>query len=108
MAILRNLATVEVLNPEIIDDLEQKSEAKQGKINAVMRLPDAILHRTVNAENVERLDNQVDKDEEKGIYEKFSIHFEQLGFIHGLLWINTDFRRLSTDFLGRYPQGKSR
>ena len=32
MSVLRNLAAVEVLNPKIIDDLKQKSEAKQGEI----------------------------------------------------------------------------
>lgn len=71
---LRNFTAVEVLNAKIVDDLKQKSEAKKRKINPVFRLPDAILHGTVNAENVERLDNQVDKNEEKGIDEKFSIH----------------------------------
>ena len=71
---LRNLAAIEVLNPKIVDNLEQKSEAKQGEINPISRLAHTILHRTVNPEYVKRLDNQVDNDEKKRIDEKFSIH----------------------------------
>jgi hypothetical protein len=71
---LRYFTAIVVLNPEIIDDLEQKSEAKKREINAVIDFPHAILHRTVNTENVKRLDDEIDNDDEKGIDKKFSIH----------------------------------
>ena len=86
---LRNLAAIKVLNPKIVDNLEQKSEAKQGKINSISRLPHPILHRTVNPEDVKRFDNQVDKDEKKGIDEKFSIHVGSF-VLSGHFFLNTE------------------
>lgn len=83
---LRNLTAIEVLNTEIVNDLEQKSEAKKREINAIILFAHAVLHRTVNTENIERLDNQIDNNEEKGIDEKFSIHNWDIKNI-GILWV---------------------
>ena len=71
---LRNLAAIEVRNAEIIDDLQPQRKAKQGKIDAINRFADLILHRAVNAEYVQRLDKHIDSNKENDVDEELSIH----------------------------------
>ena len=74
VAVLRDIAVVEIGDAEIEDDIEDNAEAEQRRIQSVFVRPDDILYRTVDAEYPERLDQQVDEQQKRQIGYKSFFH----------------------------------
>lgn len=81
LGVLADVAVVETLNPEVVQDLKKVGEVEQREIGAVV-FAHAVLHPEVNAENEDWLYQEVDKDEEEDVEEEFA--FQGRGGLQGL------------------------
>ena len=72
--VLRNATVVVILDPRIVDDLKKVGKIEQYKIKAVRAGFYGVLHSPVNAENIKRLDQQVDENQKKQVRQKLPIH----------------------------------
>ena len=70
-----HMPVIEVLNTEIVQYLEDIGKIEQRKIGSVC-LAHLVLHRQIDPENKKRLYQQVDKDQECDINQKFATHFD--------------------------------
>ena len=61
LVVLRDVAAVEVGDAEVEQDIKEVGEVKKGLISAVGGIAKQVLHLTVDAENPERLHQQVEK-----------------------------------------------
>lgn len=73
-----DVAVVEALNAEIIDDLKNIGQVQQREIKPVIR-SNAVLHRQVDPENERRFDQQVDKNQEQDVDDEFAIQWSGSG-----------------------------
>ena len=64
VAVLGDIAVVEVGDAHVEDDVEQKREVEQRKIYAELLGADNILHRTLNPEYPERLYQDIEEEKE--------------------------------------------
>ena len=71
---LGNIAVVKIGDAEIQQDIEKECEIEQVLVKSIIREPDRILHRPVNAEDPERLDQQVQQDQECQVEQEFFLH----------------------------------
>ena len=69
---LAEIAVVEILNPEIVQDLKNISEVEQREVQPVV-FAHAVLHRQVDTKNKKRLYQQVDKDEDDDVEDEFAV-----------------------------------
>ena len=68
------MPVVEILNPEIVQDLKQVGKIEQREIQPVIAFGQSILHREVDTENKKRLDQDIDQDQEQDVEEKLALH----------------------------------
>ena len=61
LRVLRDVAAVEVGDAEVEQDVEEVGEVEEGLVGAVGGVAEQVLHLTVDAENPERLHQQVEK-----------------------------------------------
>ena len=73
LGMLADVAVVEILNAEVVQDLEQVGNVEQRKIQAIVAVGHAVLYRQINAEDKKRLDQQVDKNQEQDVEQKFAV-----------------------------------
>ena len=66
LRVLADVAVVETLNAEIIQDLKKIGEVEEGEIGSVV-FPYPVLHPEVNPENENWLYQEIDKDEEEDV-----------------------------------------
>ena len=64
LVILRNITVVEIGSPHIQHQIEKQSEVEDGEIKTVTFRTHAVLHPHIDAEHPERLDKEVQKDEQ--------------------------------------------
>ena len=63
----RDVTVVEVGDSHIENHIEEESEIQYGKIEPVLFRPDTILHTDINSENPERLDKQVQENQQTDV-----------------------------------------
>ncbi len=71
---LRQLPVVVVLNAKVIDNLKQEGEVEQREVQPVLGFRYRILHPPVDAKEVERLDEQVGRQQENDVEQEFALH----------------------------------
>ena len=81
---LTDVPVVVVLDAEVAENLEQIGKIQQGKVDAVFRT-NLVLHRKVDPENKKRLYQQVDKEQEKDVDDKFAVHGAKVRLQRGFL-----------------------
>lgn len=64
VAVLGNVAVVEIGNAHVEDDVEQQREVEQRKIYAELLGADNVLHRTLNPEYPERFYQDIEEEKE--------------------------------------------
>ena len=74
LRVLRDVAAVEVGDAEVEQDVEEVGKVKQGLVGAVGGIAEDVLHLTVDAENPERLHQQVEKQQENNIFYEAVLH----------------------------------
>ena len=74
LRVLRDGAAVEVGDAEVEQDVEKVGEVEKRLIGAVGGITEDVLHLTVDAENPERLHQQVEKQQEKDIFDEAVLH----------------------------------
>ena len=74
MVVLRDVPVVEIGDAEIEQDVEQEGEVKEGKIKSVFGGSYSILNYAVNPENPERFDQDIQKEQEGQVGDKFLLH----------------------------------
>lgn len=62
-----NSSIIETMDTKVIEYLEEISQVKQGKINTIGFRAYDILYGSVDTEDEEGLDQQVDRDQENNI-----------------------------------------
>jgi len=73
LRVLADVPVVKALNAEIIENLKNIGQIHQRKIQSVF-LARPVLHRQVDPKNKKRLYQQVDKEQEKDVDDKFAVH----------------------------------
>ena len=61
----------EIFNPQIKNDLENKGDVQQCKKTAIYFRTHGILNNTVDPENVDRFDNDIQQQKEAQICDEF-------------------------------------
>ena len=72
--VLRDGAAVEVGDAEVEQDVEEVGEIEEGLIGTVGGVAEQVLHLAVDAENPERLHQQVEKQQEDDIFDEAVLH----------------------------------
>ena len=72
--VLRHSTAVEVGDAEVEEDIEKVGKVKKGLVGAVRSIAKQVLHLTVDAENPERLHQQVEKQQENDIFDEAVLH----------------------------------
>ena len=80
LRVLRDVAAVEVGDAEVEQDVEEVGKVKQGLVGAVGGVAEDVLHLTVDAENPERLHQQVEKQQENDIFYEAVLHCDIVRF----------------------------
>lgn len=73
MRVLADVAVIETLYAEIVENLKNIRQVHQGEIQPVI-LPGPVLHGEVYSKNKKRLYQQVDKEQKQDVDDKFAIH----------------------------------
>lgn len=71
---LGNIPVVKIGDANIQQDIQQEGEVKQGKIKPILRSTYLVLDRPVNAQYPKRLNQQIQKQQEGQIGDKFLLH----------------------------------
>jgi len=71
---LGNIAVVEIGDAEIKQDVEEKGEIEQVHVKSVIRQPDRVLHRAVDPEDPEGLDQEVQEQQQGQVDQEFFLH----------------------------------
>ena len=74
LGVLRDVAAVEVGDAEIEQDVEEIREVEKSLVGAVGGIAEEVLHLAVDAENPERLHQQVEKQQEDDIFDEAVLH----------------------------------
>jgi hypothetical protein len=74
MMVLRNVPVVEIRDPEIQKNIEEKREIENNEIEPVIRNPGDILNIPVDCKNPDRLDQQVQRQQQAKVCQKFPLH----------------------------------
>lgn len=64
---LRDIAVIKILNSEIVDNLKKKGKIEEREVNTVLARCDRILDRAVDSKDIERFDQEIDRNEKKNI-----------------------------------------
>lgn len=73
MRVLADVAVIKTLDSEIIENLKNIGQIHERKIQTVV-LPGPVLYAQVDPKNKKRLYQQVDKEQEKDVDDKFTVH----------------------------------
>ena len=74
LRILRDGAAVEVGDAEVEQNIKEVREVEEGLVGAVGGVAEDVLHLAVDAENPERLHQQVEKQQEDDIFDEAVLH----------------------------------
>ena len=72
--VLRDGTAVEVGDAEVEQYIKKVREVEEGLVGAVRSITKEVLHFTVDAENPERLHQQVEKQQEDDIFDEAVLH----------------------------------
>ena len=72
--VLRYGTAVEVGDAEVEQYIKKVREVEEGLVGAVRSIAKQVLHFTVDAENPERLHQQVEKQQEDDIFDEAVLH----------------------------------
>jgi len=72
---LGNVPVVEVGYSGIQQYIKKKSEIENVQVKAIVFQPNCILHGSVNPENPEWLDQEIQKYGQRKIYQEFFLHY---------------------------------
>ena len=72
--VLRDGAAVEVGDAEVEQDVEEVGEVEKGLVGTVGGVAEEVLHLAVDAQNPERLHQQVEKQQEDDIFDEAVLH----------------------------------
>ena len=72
--VLRDVAAVEVGDAEVEEDIKKVGKVEDGLIDAVGRVAEQVLHFAVDAENPERLHQEVQEKQENDIFDEAVLH----------------------------------
>lgn len=70
LMVLRDIPVVVVGNPQIEDNVEDEGDIQQGVVKAKIPVPNNDLDVPVNAENPQRLDQKIEKDDQNQVGDK--------------------------------------
>ena len=73
--VLRDGTAVEVGDAEVEQYIKEVREVEEGLVGAVRSITKEVLHFTVDAENPERLHQQVEKQQEDDIFDEAVLHY---------------------------------
>jgi hypothetical protein len=74
VAVLRYVAVIEIGDSQVEQDIEKKGKIKYRKIKAIFAGSGNILHRPVDTENPEGLNQQIKKKQKSKVGNKFTLH----------------------------------
>ena len=74
LRVLCDGTAVEVGDAEVEQDIEEVGEVEEGLVGAVGGVAEQVLHLAVDAENPERLHQQVEKQQEDDIFDEAILH----------------------------------
>ena len=74
VAVLRDIPRIEIIDPKIEEYVEQHAQTEQREVHAVLLRPHSLLHFRIYTEYIERLDQQVQKEEKSEIDKEFTLH----------------------------------
>ena len=74
LVVLGDVPVVEIGDPEIQQDIEEKGEIEDNQVKAIIPHPHHILDVPVNPENENRLDKQVQQQKQPQVCKEFSLH----------------------------------
>ena len=81
------MPAVEILNAEISEHVKKKGEVEEREVETVIALGNQVLHRSVDAEDVERLDQEVDQDQQADVEQEFAVHTRGRSFGDAYLFL---------------------
>ncbi len=73
LIVLSDIPIIVILNPEVVDDLQEVGEVEKGEINAITFLPHRILHDPINPKQIKGFDQQIDRNQKSNVDEKFPV-----------------------------------
>ena len=71
---MRDVATVEIGDAKVEEDIKKVGEVEDGLVNAVGSIAEQVLHLAVDAENPKRLHQQIEKQQEDDIFNETVLH----------------------------------
>jgi hypothetical protein len=71
---LGNIAVVEIRDPNIEQDIKEIRKVENGEIKAVICNANCIVHDTVDPENPEWLDQEIQQEQNGKIDQEFFLH----------------------------------
>ena len=74
LGVLRDRTAVEIGDAEVEENIKEVGEIEKCLVSAVRSVAKQVLHLTVNAENPERLHQQVEKQQENDIFDEAVLH----------------------------------
>ena len=72
LIVSRNIAIIEVGDAHVEHHIEEVGEVEDGEIETVAGRTDSVLHRHIHPENPERLDQQIQENQNGNIEYKIS------------------------------------
>ena len=75
LRVLRDGAAVEVGDAEVEQNIKEVREVEEGLVGAVGGVAEDVLHFAVDAQNPERLHQQVEKQQEDDIFDEAVLHY---------------------------------
>src|SRR5438477_191962 len=77
--VLRNIFIVEVRDAEVEQDVEEEGKVEEGDVITIHLSAHSDLHVAINAQYPERLDEQVQGEDEKKVGNELALHFLKRG-----------------------------
>jgi len=74
VVVLGNVAVIELSDPEVENNVQQKGKAENGIVESVINGSHHILHAPVNPKNPERFDEQIQEQHQCDIFQEFFEH----------------------------------
>ena len=84
---MRNISVVKIRDTQVEQNIEEKRKIEQGIVGAIFNCTGGILHGAVDSQQPERFDQQVEKQQESQIGDKFFLHSGKVGAnLTELIW----------------------
>ena len=78
MMVLGNIPVIEIGDPQIEENIEQKGKIKNNQVKSIISHPDNILNVPVNSKNKNRLDKKIKWKKQSQVCQEFSLHIKKI------------------------------